>query len=138
MPKVIDLVKRRPVTARPEDSVGDVVRLMAENNIGSVVLVDGAGRPVGIVTERDVVRGLARGAGLQDAVRSIATMGDLVSARADEDIYAALRKMRGRGIRHLVVVDDSGVLVGVISMRDLLEDPALKHLGEKTWWPPED
>ncbi|KUO85135.1 MAG: CBS domain-containing protein [Thermoproteus sp.] len=136
MSSVGDLIKRSPVVASPADPIIKAVRLMADNNVGSAVLVDGSGRPVGIVTERDVIRGLARGARLEDPVESIATMGSLVTAGVKEDVYSALRKMRNRGIRHLVVVDEAGALRGVISMRDLLEDFVIKRLGERVWWPP--
>ncbi len=134
--KVADLIKKAPVTAKPSDKIIDVVKLMAQNNVGSVVLVDDVGRPMGIVTERDLVRGLARGVKLDDPVHAIATMDGLVMAAPGEDLYEALKKMRSRGIRHLIVVDDRGVLRGVVSMRDLMEDYALKRLGERAWWPP--
>jgi len=136
MPRVADFIKRRPVTTQPGVSIRVVADIMVKNNVGSVVLVDNSGKPVGIVTERDVVRALARGLSADDAVDKIATTEGLVTARWDEDIYEALRKMRGRGVRHLIIVGEDGSLIGVLSMRDLLEDMALKHLGERVWWPP--
>ncbi|CCC81751.1 CBS domain-containing protein [Thermoproteus tenax] len=129
-------VKRSPLTARPETPLREIVRLMAENNVGSVVLVDDANKPVGIITERDVVKALARGLTLDDQASRAGTMGDLVTAQPSEDAYVALKRMRERRIRHLVLVNNDGTLAGVISIRDLLEDVALKYLGDKVWWPP--
>lgn len=129
-------VKRSPLTARPETPLREIVRLMAENNVGSVVLVDDANKPVGIITERDVVKALARGLTLDDQASRAGTMGGLVTAQPSEDAYVALKRMRERRIRHLVLVNNDGTLAGVISIRDLLEDVALKYLGDKVWWPP--
>src|SRR5206468_3900941 len=53
--KTGDLCKRSVVTALPEATLCDVARLMRGNHVGSVVIVDGAGKPVGIVTDRDIV-----------------------------------------------------------------------------------
>ena len=57
-------------------------------------------------------------------------------AKPEDDIYSAIKKMRERGTRHILVVDDAGKFVGVVSIRDLIEDRALKRIGDKVWWPP--
>ncbi|MFN7106373.1 MAG: CBS domain-containing protein [Pyrobaculum sp.] len=43
--------------------------------------------------------------------------------------------MRKRGVRHVILVDDTGKAVGVVSVRDFIEDPVLKELGENVRWP---
>ena len=136
MDKVGAFVKRQPVTATAEATLLDAVKLMASHNIGLVVVVDDAGRPVGVVSERDVIRALARGAQLSEKALDVGTKGNLLVAKAEEDIYSAVKKMRERGTRHILVVDDAGRLVGVVSIRDLVEDRALKAIGDKVWWPP--
>ncbi len=136
MEKVGALIKRPPITVPADTSLLDVIKTMAAHNIGLVVVVDEAGRPVGVVSERDVIRALAKGVQLSEKALKVGTSGDLVTANIDDDIYSAVKKMRERGIRHILVVDHAGKLAGVISIRDLIEDRALKAVGDKAWWPP--
>ena len=136
MDKVGAFVKRPPLTATQEATLLDVVKIMATHNIGLVAVVDEAGRPLGVVSERDVIRALARGVQLSAKAIEVGTRGNLLTAKTDEDIYSAIKKMRERGTRHILVVDDAGKLVGVVSIRDLVEDRALKSIGDRVWWPP--
>jgi CBS domain-containing protein len=136
MDKVGAFIKRPPLTATQEATLLDVVKLMATHNIGLVAVVDEAGRPLGVVSERDVIRALARGVQLSAKAIEVGTRGNLLTAKAEDDIYSAIKKMRERGTRHILVVDDAGKLVGVVSIRDLVEDRALKSIGDRVWWPP--
>ncbi len=136
MERVSDLIKRQPLTVNQEATLVEVVKIMAIHNVGLVVVVDEGGRPVGVVSERDVIRALARGVQLTAKAIEVGTRRDLLMARADEDVYTAVKKMRERGTRHILVVDNDGKLVGVVSIRDLVEDRALKAIGDKVWWPP--
>jgi CBS domain-containing protein len=136
MDKVGAFIKRPPLTATQEATLLDVVKIMATHNVGLVAVVDEAGRPLGVVSERDVIRALARGVQLSAKAIEVGTRGDLLTAKAEDDIYSAIKKMRERGTRHILVVDDAGKLVGVVSIRDLIEDRALKSIGDRVWWPP--
>jgi CBS domain-containing protein len=136
MDKVGAFVKRPPLTATQEATLLDVVKIMATHNVGLVAVVDEAGRPLGVVSERDVIRALARGVQLSAKAIEVGTRGNLLTAKAEDDIYSVIKKMRERGTRHILVVDDAGKLVGVVSIRDLVEDRALKSIGDRVWWPP--
>jgi CBS domain-containing protein len=136
MDKVGAFVKRPPLTVTQEATLHDVVKIMATHNIGLVAVVDEAGRPLGVVSERDVIRALARGVQLSAKAIEVGTRGNLLTAKAEDDIYSVIKKMRERGTRHILVVDDAGKLVGVVSIRDLVEDRALKSIGDRVWWPP--
>jgi len=136
MDKVGAFVKRQPLSVTQEATLLDVVKIMATHNVGLVAVVDEAGRPLGVVSERDVIRALARGVQLSAKAIEVGTRGNLLTAKADDDIYSAIKKMRERGTRHILVVDDAGKLVGVVSIRDLVEDRALKSIGDRVWWPP--
>ncbi len=136
MDKVGAFIKRPPLTATQEATLFDVVKIMATHNVGLVAVVDEAGRPLGVVSERDVIRALARGVQLSAKAIEVGTRGNLLTAKAEDDIYSAIKKMRERGTRHILVVDDAGKLVGVVSIRDLVEDRALKSIGDRVWWPP--
>ena len=118
--RVLDYVRRPPVTVKPETPIRDAARVMFEGSVGSVVVVDDSGRPVGIFTERDLVRVVAQGAPLEAPVGSVMTR-DPVTVKASDSIVKAAMIMSERRIRHLPVVDDNGVLVGVISIRDVVD-----------------
>jgi CBS domain-containing protein len=119
-----------------EATLLDIVKIMATHNVGLVAVVDEAGRPLGVVSERDVIRALARGVQLSAKAIEVGTRGNLLTAKVEDDIYSVIKKMRERGTRHILVVDDAGKLVGVVSIKDLVEDRALKSIGDRVWWPP--
>ncbi|MFZ8790434.1 MAG: CBS domain-containing protein [Acidilobaceae archaeon] len=116
----MDLVRRPHVTVGVGVSVRDVVRVVYENSIGSIVIVDDVGRPIGIFTERDLLRLVAQGASLDSPVDSVMSR-DLVVVKDVEGVVRAAMLMSEHRIRHLPVVDDEGKLVGVISVRDVVD-----------------
>ena len=128
-------IKRPPISIGKEATVEEAAALMAEKGVGALAIVDEEGRPIGIITERDVIKAVARRA-LGAKVVEVGTTSNLLTASPEDDEYEVLKKMRERRVRHLLVVDKEGKLVGVLSIRDFLEDAALKALGDKVWWPP--
>src|SRR5260370_7912881 len=106
-------------TVEPSDSVGEAVAIMAQNRVGSVLIMDGD-RLLGIFTERDTVRALSQS---HDAARHeiVSWMThDPKTVSPDEDSDAALRMMLVNGFPHLPVIDNSKP-VRMVSM----PDPAL-------------
>jgi CBS domain-containing protein len=118
-------------------SLREAVRIMAERNIGLLPIVDDEGRPLAVISERDVIRALAAGASLDDLALAAARRGPLITVTPDVDVHEALVKMRRGGVRHLLVVDEEGRLVGVVSIRDFMRDEVLAYLGFKAWQPPD-
>ncbi len=105
----------------PEQSAGQVIALMAEKNVSSVLVVRPSDQGLlGIVTERDILRKVAlpRLDPDQIPVEQIMTP-DLVSCPADSPVSEAQALMVARNIRHLPVVED-GRVVGILSSRDVL------------------
>ncbi len=123
--KVKKLIKHPVITVTSETSVLDAVKLMASKGVGSVLIVDMNGVPVGIFTERDLLMAVARGESLSAPVRKIGTMGRLVTVGEDEPVGKAAKLMHENNIRHVVVLDSAGRAVSVISIRDLINE---KHL----------
>jgi CBS domain-containing protein len=117
------------VTIGPEHSIRQAVTLLAEHNIGALVVVDRGGAPVGIVSERDIVRALARSeAILAQAVASIMTR-EVIIGMPQDDLVAVVYTMTEHRIRHLPVVD-GGRLVGIISIGDVVKAQRDQYQGE--------
>jgi CBS domain-containing protein len=122
-------------TVKKKAMVSEAVRLMADHNVGIVIVLDG-GRLAGVFSERDVVRRVLY-QGL-DAART--PLGDVmtgcvITADAEMDYESAMRAMDEAGIRHLLVTSESRML-SMISIRDLMRaaildrDEEVQHLRE--------
>ena len=113
-------------TVGPAELVRNAVEILAKNNIGALFVVDNKRMPVGILSERDIVRELPRRAGLLDLpVSELMTTG-MLTATLDDDVAAVLNTMTARHFRHLPVVED-GQLLGMVTLADLVR-AQLDHL----------
>ena len=111
--------RRELVTVTPDSSAEDVARIMRARHVGAIIVVEN-GRPLGIVTDRDlVVRLLADGWTHSAPVRAVMTR-ELILAHVDDAIDHAFFTMRKYGIRRLPIVDASGSLIGMVALDDLL------------------
>jgi len=118
--KVRDAMTENVFTITPGRSLREAAQFLTEHNVGAAVIVDPEEPGPGIVTERDLVRSLGAG---EDPDKE--TIGNHLSARAtfadaDWPLEAAADTMAKGGFRHLVVIHE-GELVGIISMRDIIE-----------------
>ena len=107
------------VTVGPDCTILDLIRTLVEHNIGATVVEEG-GRPIGIVSERDILRLVARGPtdlGLILA-RSLMTR-ELVTSAPDHDLDRVMHLMTNHRVRHLPILDD-GRLVGIVSIGDVV------------------
>lgn len=109
---------RDVVTIEGSKTVLEAIGVLVEHNIGGVVVVEGD-RPVGILTERDILRLTAREAPLASTVVEDVMTRDLVTARPDDRLGAMMDVMTERKIRHLPVLDGER-LAGIISIGDLV------------------
>ncbi|HVE45434.1 MAG TPA: CBS domain-containing protein [Acidimicrobiales bacterium] len=113
------LTTRSVLTVEADDSVRDAAVWMMERGVGSaVVMTDG--KPVGLITDREALRVIARGEDPDALTAGKCALKSLKTVGPDLDVVEAARVMREKGFRHLVVVDDQGALAGVFSMRDLV------------------
>jgi CBS domain-containing protein len=116
-----DLVKRAPVTCGLRVAAVDVARCLSREGVGSVVVVGDDGAPVGIVTDRDLRRRVVADAADPRTIDAASIMSaPLVTIRPGAFAFEAVLEMTRRRIRHLVVVDEGGRVVGVVSSRDVL------------------
>jgi len=112
------VMRVRLVTARPDESAAEAIRRMLDAGVGSVVVVDD-NEPVGIFTERDVLRLAGDGVDFETVRLRTAMTRNPLTVAADVAILEAAQLMGERRLRHLPVVQD-GMLVGMVSMRDVL------------------
>ncbi len=119
--RVREVMTPNPVTMPPAATVKEAVAVMAERDIGSVLVVDEDGKLVGIVSERDVIRRvLAQGKSLEDTRLADIMTPNPVSVDPEATVEEALRAMARLRVRHLPVVDkETGRLVGIVSIRDI-------------------
>lgn len=118
----LDRFCRKPVaTVGPEQSIRDAAAVMKQSHVGAVVVVDGARKPVGILTDRDVVtRVVAEDRDPEDTrVHAVMSAHPQV-VRKDDFIEEAALKMRIVGVRRLPIVDSDGKLAGVVALDDLI------------------
>jgi CBS domain-containing protein len=109
------------ISVRPEDSVAAAAEIISRRRIGAVVVLDEAGRLVGILSERDVVRGLTQhGAALLGlAVSALMTQAVQVVG-PETSVDEAMEIMDAGYFRHLPVQGADGRLCGIVSIRDLV------------------
>jgi CBS domain-containing protein len=113
------------VTATPDNSAARAAQLMRSHHVGSLVVLDGApdsGKPVGIVTDRDLVLAVMA-EGLDSSLFTVGDVMsvDLVTAPASASLMDAVQALRVHRVRRLIVLDDAGRVVGLAAMEDLLE-----------------
>ena len=113
---------RRVDFADPGESVRAAAQRMTAKDVGTLLVVDGARRPLGILSERDVVvRVLALGRDPELVTVGEAMTYGPVTVREDSPVERAFERMRAHGVRRLPVVAADGRLVGVLGVDDVLD-----------------
>jgi CBS domain-containing protein len=104
------------IEVAPEDTLGEVAERMSAVNVGAVIVKD-YGRLIGILTERDMLKAMAARVHTSEArVRQWMTE-DPLTASAEMDVEEAAQIMLEHNFRHLPVLDESGLVVGLVSLR---------------------
>lgn len=118
------------VTVQPDQPIRQALALLAAHNIGALVVVDPGARPIGILSERDIVRAAARDeqAIFDRPVSALMTRNVIVGV-AQDDLASVGATMTEKRIRHLPVVEQ-GRLVGIISIGDVVKAQRDQYQGE--------
>ena len=122
--QVHQIIRSRPnadiVTVVPGTKVGDAARVLAERRIGAVIVSKDGKKPLGILSERDIVRDLGRRgpACLDEPVDTLMTR-NLVSCAPDDLADTVLERMTAGGFRHMPVME-GGKMIGIISIGDVV------------------
>jgi len=119
---ILKLCEEKPPTVGLEATVAEAIQVMLDNSVGGVAVVDAERRVAGIFTERDVLRKLAlsRLDPQQIPVRQLMT-APVDMATVETTPGEAFEEMVSRHYRHLPIVDKDGRLLGLLSIRHLLQ-----------------
>jgi CBS domain-containing protein len=120
-----EICNREVVIVQRETTTSEAAKLMRQHHVGDVVVVEdrgGAKIPVGIVTDRDLVVEIMA----PEIDQFVITVGDimvpeLATVRENAGIFEAIEYMRAKGVRRVPVVSDSGGLIGILALDDLLQ-----------------
>jgi CBS domain-containing protein len=123
--KVSSLLKHKGdkvITTSPNTPICDVVNLLNRHHIGAIVVADERGKVNGILSERDVLRGLSEhGATVMTRTASELMSRSVQSCRPSDTISDLVEQMSDHHIRHLPVLE-AGRLAGIVSIRDLVQE----------------
>jgi len=126
---VREVMTAQVATATPKTTIEEIARTMSQVDSGAVPVVED-GKVVGLVTDRDIVlRVVAKGGDLSGPVSEIMS-GDVQSCGQDDNVADAAAQMGNHQVRRLVVLDDKGTLVGILSLGDIALDYGAKVVGQ--------
>lgn len=109
------------VTIRPDETIAAVAQLLAVNRIGAVLCMNADGEIAGVLSERDIVRGLAaHGAGVLNLSASELMTRRVIACRPEDTIASVMERMTDGRFRHMPVIE-GGRLVGFISIGDVVK-----------------
>jgi CBS domain-containing protein len=118
---LLDAKGRNVISIAPDASVFDAIKVMADESIGSLVVLDENGKLAGIVTERDYARKvIVMGRSSKDTPVAEIMTTDVLTAASDHTVNACMEIMTEKKIRHLPVVED-GRVIAMISIGDLVQ-----------------
>jgi CBS domain-containing protein len=123
--KIKEICSRVVVVAAPETDLRQAARMMRDHHVGALVVIekrDGATRPIGIVTDRDIVVAVVADEGVSPESLTLRDVmsGELALAQETDGVFEAVDRMQDSGTRRLPVVDADGRLIGILSLDDVL------------------
>jgi CBS domain-containing protein len=139
--KVRDFCSAQVVTVEPQASLREAAMLMRNRHVGALVVVErkgGVERPVGLLTDRDIVVAVIAVPGARpEGIRAVDAMSQpLVAVREDDNVFEAVEIMQQKAVRRLPVVGADGALRGIVTADDVLRvlSAELGNLAETLRW----
>ena len=138
---VKEIMTKNVITVTPKTSAEVCAKLLIENRIGSVVVVDNNGKNLGIITKENLIEVIANNKKMDDVTSEEIMSSPLITASPSLTIIQAMQTMFKEGIRHLVITNPEGKVVGICTDTDvfkvvpqliLLEQEYLKLMAETT------
>jgi CBS domain-containing protein len=137
--RVRDLMSHDPVTCRPSEKLSAAAQRMSEGDFGALPVVDEQGKPIGMLTDRDICMcACASGSALSELSVGEAMSRGAQSCKPTHTLRAAMDLMVTYQVRRLPVVEESGALIGIVSLADvarLAQTPALHGNEARVWVP---
>lgn len=130
---VQEIMTREPQCCTPDTQIQQVARMMVECDCGAIPVVENTDsmKPVGIITDRDIVtRILASGDDYRQLGASAAMTPSTVTVQEDANLNEAERLMKERQIRRIIAVDENGRCVGIVAQADIARHRSDSETGE--------
>ena len=133
MVKVKRVMKKFVVTADPSINMADAAKIMTSNRVGSIVLINKESKPIGMITNEDIVAIVSEGKNPKNVKAGGIKMREFVSVSPDDTIVNVTKKMIKTGVKRVPVVDGGGKLVGIVSEKEivLISPEMMNILSEK-------
>jgi CBS domain-containing protein len=126
-----DVMTSNPACCTSTMTLDQVAKLMVQNNCGEIPVLDATDRPIGVVTDRDIVcRIVAEGKNPVGHVVQEAMTQPVVTVRTDAPLDEVMGTMEQHQIRRVPVVDEGGCCVGIIAQADVARRGRTEHVGE--------
>ena len=126
-----DFMTSDPACCRPHTMLDQVATMMVQYDCGEIPVLDTTDRPIGVVTDRDIVcRVVAEGKNPMAYSAETCMSESVVSVRADAPIQEVVSTMEQHQIRRVTVVDGSGCCIGIISQADVASVARVEQAGE--------
>ena len=128
--KLNDIISHKVIGVPPGASVSNTMQIMQNRNISCILILDNK-KPVGIFTERDIVRSAEQfdSGSFNEDIQSLMTC-PVLTAEKNKNVHEAYRLMVAHKLRHMVVVDDENRAVGVLTFTDLIEHLGYDHIDD--------
>ncbi len=118
MKKVKEVMTSPIFQVEANTSLKEACKLMMERGVGSIVITEN-GIPKGIFTDRDATKAISLGLSPNDEVRLASTLGDMLTADEEMDVFEAINIMAKNKIRHLPVKNRQGEIIGMFAITDV-------------------
>jgi CBS domain-containing protein len=129
-----DVMTPDPACCSPGTTLDQVAQLMVQNNCGEIPIVDSSDRPVGVVTDRDIVcRVVAEGKNPMAHTAESCMTSSVVTVHQGASVDEVISVMEEHQIRRVLVVDDGGCCAGIISQADIAAVQPPNSTGELLW-----
>lgn len=119
--EVADVMTGKVISLSPHHSFNDAVNLMSDRSFRHCVVVDSHGRLVGVISDRDILRAVARNSNLQSKSLDQIMTPNPIAVKRNTSIVDAVSKILSKRINCLPVVEDDGMVCGIVTSTDLLK-----------------
>lgn len=114
------------ITISPDINASEAISIMRTNNISCILIVRDR-KPVGIFTERDVVKALNRGVNFDNIKINELMSSPVTTTRDDNEIHEAYNLLSKHGIRHLTIIDSKNEVIGIVTQTDIINNLGPEH-----------